>query len=225
MKKFLSFMMVAAIILGISSSAMSKDFKGIITYKISFPGMEIDPSMAAMMPKLATLTIKDLMAKFEINMGAMGSQAQIINGADKTVTSLINMMGQKIYYTETEEEINGDLEENENVSIDIKDETKEIAGYTCKKAVVTVNNDGEEMLFNLYFTDEIGSSALNMDNPYFKDVPGAMLEFEIEAGGGTMKMEATSVTKKNVSDDEFEIPEGFVEKTPEEIEQMFGGGM
>ena len=52
-----------------------------------------------------------------------------------------------------------------------------------------------------------------------------MLEFEINAGGGTMKMAAISVTKKNVSDDEFEVPEGFVEKTPEEMKQIMGGGM
>ena len=56
MKRFLSFMMVAAIIMGLTSSAISKDFKGVITYKISFPGTELDASMAAMMPKMATLT-------------------------------------------------------------------------------------------------------------------------------------------------------------------------
>ncbi len=80
MKKFLSFMMVAAIIMGMTSAAMAKDFKGVITYKISYPGMDMDASMAAMMPKLATMTIKDNMAKFEINMGSMGSQIEIING-------------------------------------------------------------------------------------------------------------------------------------------------
>jgi GLPGLI family protein len=225
MKKFLSFMMVAAIIMGMTSAAMAKDFKGVITYKISYPGMDMDASMAAMMPKLATMTIKDNMAKFEISMGSMGSQMEIINGDDNTVTSCMDMMGQKFYYVETEEDIDGEIEENENVTVDIKDETKEIAGYECQKAVVTVNDNGTEMLFTIYFTDEIGTSSMNMSNPYFADIDGAMLEFEINAGGGTMKMEAISVTKKNVSDDEFEVPEGFVEKTPEEMKQIMGGGM
>ena len=225
MKKLLSFMMVAAIIMGFASSAISKDFSGVITYKISYPGMEIDASMAAMMPKMATLTIKETKSKFEISMGQMGTQIQIIDGEAKTVTSVMNMMGQKFYYVETEDDINEEIAENENVDFQVMDETKEIAGYECKKAVVTVKDGGEEMQFTVFFTEEIGSQSLNIDNPYFKDVPGAMLEFEIDTGAGTMKMEAISVDKKKVADTEFEVPEGYDEKTPEEIEAMFGGGM
>ncbi len=218
--------MVAAIVMGISSSAMSKEFKGVINYKISYSGMEIDPAMSAMMPKIATLTLKGNMSKFEISMGQMGSQMQIINAGDRTVTSCMDMMGQKFYYVETEEEINEGDEGDADVSVEIKDETKEIAGYECKKAVITVNESGEDMIFTVYFSEEIGSPSMNFDNPYFKEVPGAMLEFEIETGQGMrMKMEATSVDKKNVSDSEFEVPEGYVKKTAAEIKQMYGGGM
>jgi len=216
--------MVAAIIMGFASTAISKDFSGIITYKISYPGMDVDASMAAMMPKMATLSVKGHMSKFEISMGQMGKQIQIIDGDEKTVTTVMDMMGQKFYYVETDEEINAD-EGAENVMVDIKDETKEIAGYECQKAVVTVKDAGEEMMFTIFFTEEIGSSALNIDNPYFKDIPGAMLEFEIDTGAGTMKMEAISVDKKKLADSEFEVPEGYEEKTSAEIEQMFGGGM
>jgi len=218
-------MMVAAIIMGLTSSVFAKEFKGVITYKITFPGMEIDASMAAMMPKLATLTIKESKSKFEINMGQMGSQIQLIDGDAKTVTTVMNMMGQKIYYTETQEEVNADMGDDKSVSIDMKDETKEIAGYECQKAVVTVIDGKNEMFFTVYFTDEIGSAALNIDNPYFSDIPGAMLEFAIDTGGGKMKMEAISVDKKNIDDSEFEVPEGYEKKTKEEMEAMFGGGM
>ena len=219
-------MMVTAIIMGISVSAYSKDFKGVVTYKITFPGMDIDPSMAAMMPKMAKLSIKGDMSRFEISMGQMGTQVQLINSLDKTVTTCLDMMGQKLYYTETQDEINAELDDKDNVSVDIKDETKEIAGYECQKAVITVNQEGNEMIFTVYYTEEIGSSSMNFDNPFFKEIPGAMLEFEIDTGGGQMmKMEAVSVEKKNVADSEFEVPEGFEEKTQEEIQQMFGGGM
>ncbi len=218
-------MMVAAIIMGLSSSAIAKDFSGVINYKISYPGMEVDASMAAMMPKMATLTIKEEMSKFEINMGQMGSQVQIIDGTAKTITTVMNMMGQKFYYVETQEDVNSELEDDEKVSVDIKDETKVIAGYECTKAVVTVKQGGEDMLFTIYYTEEIGSASMNIDNPYFSEVPGAMLEFEINTGGGTMKMEAISVDKKKIADSEFAVPEGYQEKTSEEVQQMFGGGM
>lgn len=226
MKRIFSFLMVAAIIMGLSANAFSKDFKGVITYKITFPGMDIDPSMAAMMPKVATLAIRGDLSKFEISMGQMGKQMSIVNGTEKTVTTCMDMMGQKFFYVQDEEAINEELGDVENVDFQIKDETKEIAGYECKKAQVTINNDGNEMMFTIYFTEEIGTSRMNFNNPYFKDVPGAMLEFEIDTGGGQrMKMEAVSVDKKNVADSEFEVPEGYEEKTQKELEQMFGGGM
>jgi GLPGLI family protein len=224
MKKILSFMMVTAIIMGFASTAISKDFSGVITYKISYPGMEIDASMAAMMPKMATLSIKENMSKFEISMGQMGKQIQIIDGEAKTVTTVMDMMGQKFYYVESEDEIMAE-EGSGDVKVDIKDETKEIAGYECTKAVVTVTESGEEMMFTVFFTEEIGSSSLNIDNPYFKEIPGAMLEFEIDTGAGTMKMEALSIDKKKLSDADFEVPEGYEKKTSAEIKQMFGGGM
>ena len=225
MKRFFNFLMVAAIIIGMSGATFAKDFKGVINYKISYPGTEMDASMAAMMPKMAILTIRGHMSKFEISMGQMGSQMVITDGESKTVTTCMNMMGQKYYYVESQEDIISEMDDDK-VSIDIKDETKEIAGYECKKAVITVKEGGEDLIFTIYFTEEITSSSLNIDNPYFKDIPGAMLEFEINTGGGgMMKMSATSVNKKNVSESEFEIPEGYVKKTSAEVRQMQGGGM
>lgn len=226
MKRFLKFMMVAAIIMGLSAAASAKDFKGIITYKISYPGMDIDPSMAAMMPKMATLAIKGNMSRLEISMGQMGSQIQITNGDEKSVTTCLDMMGQKIYYVESGEELMDDKPDPEKIKVEMTDETKEIAGYTCKKVIITSTESGEEMVFTVFFTDEIGSAELNFDNPLFDQIPGAMLEFEIETGPGQrMKMEAVSVKKSNVSDSEFEVPEGFEKRTSAEIKQMFGGGM
>ena len=119
MKKILSFMMIAAIIMGFASTAISKDFSGVITYKISYPGMEIDASMAAMMPKMATLSIKENMSKFEISMGQMGSQVQIVNGEEKTVTTCMDMMGQQFYYVESEDQLKEDKADPENVIVDV----------------------------------------------------------------------------------------------------------
>jgi hypothetical protein len=69
MKNLFKIMMVAVIIMGITATAMSKDFKGVITYKISYPGLDIDPGMMAMMPKMATLTIKGDMSKLRSTWG------------------------------------------------------------------------------------------------------------------------------------------------------------
>lgn len=226
MKNFLKFMMVAAIIMGMSAAVTAKDFKGIITYKISYPGTEMDPSMEAMMPKMATMSIRDNLYKMEISMGQMGSQVQITNADDKTVTTCMNMMGQKFYYIETLEDLRKNKPDPDKIKVEITNETKEIAGYMCTKAIVTQNDNGEELKFSIFYTEEIGNPEMNFDNPLFEKIPGAMLEFEIETGRDQrMKMEAISVKKTNISDAEFEVPEGYEKKTSAEIRQMYGGGM
>jgi GLPGLI family protein len=105
--------------------------------------------------------------------------------------------------------------------VEVTSETKEIAGYTCKKAIITIPEEDQELI--VYFTEELGSGAINFDNPQFKDINGVMLEFEIPNQNFTMKLEAVSVEKKNVPESDFTIPDGYQIKTKEELQQMFGG--
>lgn len=221
-KTFLTLLIAVAIVASIPFTLQAKDFKGIITYKISIEGTEVTPEMQAFMPKVMTYTIKGSMAKTEINMNMM-KQTQIIDGDKKMVYSLFDMMGQKFYTKSTEEELDEKMETSSEPTVEFINETKEIAGYTCKKAIVTDEQDGKKISYIVYYAPELGSQALNFDNPLFKDIDGLLMEFEINEGGMKMKFEAIEVQKKNVSDSEFEIPEGYQEKSQDEIMNNFGG--
>lgn len=226
MKRFTrSLLLIAVLAIAIAGTASAKDFKGIIIYKISYPGSELDAQTKAMLPKMLTYKIKGNLAKTEMEMGGMGRQMQIINGDEKVVYTLIDMMGKKISFKMTEEEINKELENEPNVTVDYFDETKEIAGYECKKAVINMDNDGTKSSFIVYYTDELGGQSLNFDNNMFREIDGVLMEFEIIEGNMKMKMEAVSVKKENVPDSEFVVPDDFEEMTKEEMQNMFGGGM
>jgi len=227
MKQFTRIMLVVAIFaLAITSNAIAKEFKGIITYKISYSGTDLDEQTKAMLPKMMIYKIKNNLVRTEMDMGAMGKQIQIVNGDEKVVYNLMDMMGQKMVIKMTEEEINAEMENQPEVSIEHYSETKEIAGYECKKAVISYeDSDGSKTSFIVYYTDELGGSALNFDNPMFKDIDGVLMEFEMEQGQMKMKLEAVSVKKESVPDSEFVVPEGYRELTKEEMQNMFGGGM
>jgi hypothetical protein len=49
-----------------------------------------------------------------------------------------------------------------------------------------------------------------------------MLEFEMDQDGLKMHFVAVNIDKKKVSDDLFQIPEGYEEMTKEEMESRFG---
>jgi GLPGLI family protein len=222
MKKNLNFSWLLVTIFALFSfQTFAKEFKGVITYKITVEGSGVTDDMKSMMPKTMVMTIKGNKSRSEMVM-SMGKTVSITDGDSKTTTTLMDMMGQKIAIQSTTEEIMKDIADAPDVKVEVTSETKDILGYVCKKAIIT--SAEEEMEIIVYFTEELGTKDLNFDNPQFKDINGVMLEFEMPNEMMTMHFTAVSVEKKNVEDSEFAIPEGYQIKTKEELKGMFGGG-
>jgi len=203
-----------------SFQTFAKDFKGIITFKISIEGSGVTNEMKTMMPKTMTMTIKGNKSRSEMIM-SMGKTITISDGDTKTATTLMDMMGQKIAIQSTTEDIMKELADAPETKVETTNETKDILGYECKKAIITTPEDDMEII--VYFTEELGNKDLNFDNPQFKDINGLMLEFEIPNETFSMHFTAVSIDKKKVDDSEFTIPEGYQIKTKEEMQGMFGG--
>jgi hypothetical protein len=179
----------------------------------------MDPQMIAMMPKTMKIKIKGEMSRTEISMGSIGTSTIIFNGEDKTGFTLMDIMGQKYAIKMTADDIDAEIAKLPETNVVITDETKEIAGYTCKKAILKMK--GEE--HNVYFTEELGDGKINFSNPVFKDIKGVMLEYSYEENGLNMNLSAVKVEKMKVTDSEFELPEGFQIVTKSELEGIFGG--
>ena len=226
MKKRLStfiLLVVCLVIYSGETKAGGDEFNGIIVYNISFGDMDMDPQMAAMMPKTMKMKIKGESSRTEISMG-MGSTIVVFNGETKSGFTLMDIMGQKYAMEMTAEELEKDIEETPDMDVEVTGETKEIAGYMCKKAIVKSNESGaEDLEMTVYFTDELGSGMLNYNNPVFKDVQGVMMEYTMKENDMDMTFSAISVTKKKIGDDEFEIPEGYNVMSMSDFENMFGG--
>jgi len=220
MKKFntLAILMAMAFIMT-SFGGFAKEFKGVVTYKVTVTGHKVTDEIKAMMPKTMTLTIKGDKSKSEMVMG-MGKTISISNAETKESIALIDMMGQKIAVKSTYEEIQKELTDSPKVSVELSGDTKDILGYTCKKAIIK-SDEGTEII--VYYTEELGTGATYFDDPQFKDIKGLMMEFELPNEGMSMKFTAINVESKNVSDSEFTIPEGYQIKTKEEMQGMFGG--
>jgi GLPGLI family protein len=202
----------------VSLGLTAKDFKGIITYKVSITGSGVTDEVKAMMPKTMVLMIKDEKSRSEMVMG-MGKTIVLTDAGTETSTVLLDMMGQKMAIQSTKEDIQKELDESPEYSVEKTSDTKQILDYTCKKAIIK-SDDGMEI--TVYYTDELGTGSTYFDDPQFRQIDGLMLEFEIPNEGMTMKFTAISVEKKNVSDSEFEIPEGYEVKSKEEMQGMFG---
>ncbi|MEI7983601.1 MAG: hypothetical protein WCI71_18275 [Bacteroidota bacterium] len=201
----------------------AKPFEGVITFKITYPDNKFSESQMAMFPKVLTVSIKGTKARTDLLMSGMNT-VEITDYNDKSKVALLNMMGQKYAIKQTSADIEKEISAEGSPSVELSGETKMIAGYTCKKAVVTMNNSGIKSIYEVYYTSELGTKLANFDNPVYKDIDGVMLEFVLKNRDVNMKFTATSIEKKSLPAKDFEIPSDYVLTTQEELKSKLGGG-
>lgn len=199
----------------------AQDFEGKIVYSISYPKLD-NPEMAAMLPKESVMYIKGDWIRVEANSGMGIKNVTLSNSKDKKTTVLMDMLGQKFALTADPDEDEDADNPYKDAKVTITDETKTIAGYKCKKAIIEPKDDKEGKL-ELYFTKELGSNARNASGP-FKQIEGAVLEYGIKQQGMEMKFAATTISKENVPDTKFKIPEGYTSMSRKEFMKSMGGG-
>ena len=200
-------------------------FQGKVVYEMSYPGTELDANTMAMMPKETIIYIKNEKVRSEISMGGMGSSVSIVDNKTKTSTTLMDMMGQKIAFKATAEDVEKMKAKGASEpKVTLLNETKEIAGYKCKKAEIEMEDNKENVKMYVYYSNEITNGSNNWSNPQYKGIDGFLMEYEIAKQGVKMRMSVKSVSKENVDDSKFAIPTGYTEMNQEQMMKAMGGG-
>jgi len=199
-----------------------KPFEGIITYKITYPGTKLTESQIALFPKSLTVMIKGVKSRTDILTGG-GSRVEITNHQEKTKIKLLDLMGQKYAILNTADDIAKELAKEPSAAVTLRIETKTIAGYLCKKALVSGKDNTGKFTFEVYYTPELGGKQANFDKALYKDIDGVLLEFSIKTPEMTMRFTATSVEKKAVPLTEFEIPADYSIISKDELKNKIGG--
>ena len=154
----------------------------------------------------------------------MSTTSISIDGNDTTLTLLDGMMGKIAMKTTLD-----DLDDEQRLAYTERDvelvegESKEIAGYTCKKAIITTADENEAVV---WYTEEL-VPAYRGGMYLFDEIPGVPLEMTSSWGKMDMKFVAFDYSKKLKKPEQLfsmEIPKGFTLRTAEEMKQMRGGG-
>jgi GLPGLI family protein len=199
--------------------------EGHITYSIEASTDDPEMQMAIAMLQGSTMDLyfKEKATRSEMKMGTMMTITTITNEADGNVLMLMGgMMGNNAVRSTMEElEVQKEEAEQPKYEVTLSDETKEIVGYTCKKATL-VSEDGAESIF--WYTDDIEVSKKGQ-NYLSEEVPGFPMQFEINNGGLVMTMTVTELDKKldkkkGSSLFSMDIPEGYTEMSMEDLQMM-----
>ncbi len=220
MKKIL---LSLALIVGSITVNYAQIKEGHVTYKIDISTENPDMEMVVGMMQGSTLDIyfKEKMTRAEMKMGSMMNMTTISDEkSGKLLMLMSGMIGKKAISTTTEELSSKDEKEKPKYEVELVDETKDIAGYKCKKAILT-DEEGNESTF--WYTEEIEVSKKGQ-NYLNENVPGYPMQYEINNNGLVMGMTVTNITKELSKSDlklfDMAIPEGYSEMTMEELQQM-----
>lgn len=198
--------------------------EGHFTYSIEMKSDNPDMQMAIGMMQESSMDLFVLGSKTRVDMkmGTMMELSTITDQSEEVLMLMSGMFGKNAIVTSVSE-LEKNKEEFPEPTLTLIDKTKNIKGFTCKKALLT-DADGNESLF--WYTDEIvvskkGQSYLS------SNVPGFPLEYSIKVNGMTMVLTVSEIVKKldksQKKNFEIKIPEGYTEMTLDQLQGL--GGM
>ncbi len=215
-----SLLLTLLLALGLSTVSLAQNFEGVIYYEI--------PEMTAQGMGEMPYMVKGDRVRMEFGKGAQGGALIYMPDSNKMAFILEAMKG---YMTmdvedhETEAENTAEQTQMENTG-----DTKTIAGRTCE--VWQVSHD--ENTYRLCVAKGLGNFMMP-ENPMAQSstpqwakeaMAGGFMPLEvveITGGSNSTKMRATRIEEKSLSDDLFQIPEGYNDMSSM-MKQMMNNG-
>jgi GLPGLI family protein len=193
--------------------------EGTINYNLEYSGNEKEMPILSVMPTTMTVKFNKHHAIQKVE-GWLGLFSLIgIADLDKGKNyAILKVLEKRYLYEKKPNDSAFGFKDFPNMKIKYLNETKMIAGYKCKKALILIPGSKIDSI-NVYFTDKIKIKDPNWTNP-FKQINGVLLEFQMDMFNIRTKITATSVVPAKVPDSEFNIPEDCKKVSKFEIEKV-----
>lgn len=229
MKKQITLWLAVIMLFGTISMFAQKPFAGTIVFETTAEGTD-DPNVAAQLAEMSEeVTILGNNTKTAINQMGVGI-INITNGDYKLVTTIIDIPGYGKYYIEQEEADINKKFETTKMDFNYTTDTKEIAGYNCKKVIITATDleSDEESSIVLWVTEELmtGEQINFSTYPGLKGYP-LRVEIKQDVNGEELTIIQTAKTitpNKKVKASNFLRPSDStpIKDAPAELKAMFG---
>ncbi len=203
---------LAMLISTVHLSAQKRPFTGRVTYEIQMNLDGLPAEAAGMLPTSMTTFISADKLKTEVHT-MLGVQSTIMDLNEKTIITLMEVMGQKLAIVDTYESLTKDQKVQPEYIVSETGETKTIAGYTAKKALIkSISDNGDEILHGkAWFTDALNIHPnINFNKLIYSAINGLLLEYEMDAGNNIkMKLTATEISSERLRPAIFAIPDDY----------------
>ena len=200
-------------VLAIPALAQKMMSEGTLVYTISVQTGSKEPQMADMFDGASTtIYLKGALSRSDM-VTALGTSTTIYDSRSGSGAVLKEYSGQKLLIKMNRNNWVDKNKKYEGITFTPTNETKTIAGYTCKKAIAKLK-DGTS--FTVYYTTDLTTENKEYDYQ-FKTLPGLALEYESTVGNLHVRYTASKVNFDPVPAQKFAVPQsGYREMTYEE---------
>ncbi|MBP5666998.1 MAG: hypothetical protein IKO46_04775 [Salinivirgaceae bacterium] len=187
-------------------------------YKITYLESEKESPIIGLLPSTIMMRFNNdkVLLEMEGWLGIFRS-AFVKNGENEAYTLLKILSKKYLYVSEPNEGFYG-MKKPDNLKVDFDDEIKEIIGFECKHATVTIDT----LSFGVYYTNDIKIKNATANTP-LDMIPGMLIDFRLEMNGIPMHLEAVEFINEKVPNTIFDIPTGYERVERSQMDEIFNG--
>ena len=202
-----------------TSTSSGSNFEGVVSYEIKSDS-GLPPEAEAMFKNVEMKTfVKGNLTRSEEKMAGYNTVILSDRKTPDDPTMLINMFNHKYAVKLTDSLKKIAAASTPKIEyIDSANATKQIAGYACKKAKITVTlpNSPAPITSYVYYTTDLPYAD---PKGQFKGLKGMPMEFTISMASINLTIEAKSVEKKTLADSLFNVPADYKQTTIADMEK------
>jgi GLPGLI family protein len=217
--RYFLFALILVTVQSCSIFTTDKVSEGMIEYDITYPSTSNDDLMAGLMPSEMKLHFKENKTYGELSAGMGMFTTALLSFPDKKlVTQTVKVMNKKFMHTSDSKQVDQMIGGQAKMKIEFVNETKVIAGYTCRKAIISVPDSNEK--YEVFYTKDIQIKNPNWFTP-FREIDGVLMEYKLKQYNIEMKFTAKNVIKETVDDKIFEVAPDYKKISQKEMDEMF----
>lgn len=193
--------------------------EGSIKYKITYLSTEKENPIIGLLPSTIMMRFNHDKVLLEME-GWLGIfRSAFVKKGEKDVYTLLKILSKKYLYISEPNEGYYGMKKPDNLKVDFDDETKEIIGFNCNHAKISV---GDSISFGVFYTTEIKIKNATANTP-LDMIPGMLLDFQLEMNGIPMHLEAVEFIDEKVPTTIFDIPNGYERVARSQMDEIFNG--
>ena len=201
MKNKILIILLLLLLLHNSCDKFSSKNEGVIKYEVEYLEDPEEITIITLLPETMKLSFKETYTMAKMH-GFVGSFGYVADNKKSTSSFFIStLFNGSLYYENNSNTFSFGYTELKDIEIELLEETKEILGFVCKKAIAHIPNSNMPKA-EIYYTDEIKIENSTAYHPY-KKLKGVPLEFEINMIGIRMRFTAKNIKYQKIADDDF----------------------